>query len=104
MVEISEIEFNKKRLKYCKEVDKIVPELKRDLKGKETITMSRKDFVKKVGPTYGSLNSRYCLFDKDIIFTDVETVDNPICIIRARTPEDFLPHTVKEYVEREIIH
>jgi hypothetical protein len=66
--------------------------------------MARKDFVQKVGPTYGSFSSRYCLFDKGIIFTDVETVDEPVCIIRARTPEDFLPPTVKEYVERRIIH
>lgn len=104
MVEINETEFNKMRHKYCKTIEKIVPELKRELKGKETITMVRKDFAKKVGPTYGSWSARYCLFDKGIIIHDVEKVDEPVCIIRARTPEDFLPHTVKEYIERRIIH
>lgn len=104
MLETNDTEFNKRRLKYCKAIEKIVPELKKELKEKETITMARKDFAKKVGPTYGSWSARYCLFGEGIIINDVEKIDEPVCIIRARTPEDFLPLTLKKYVEHRIYH
>lgn len=45
-------ERRKKLAEYCDAIDKIVPELHRELREKNTITISKKDLAKKMGPVF----------------------------------------------------
>ena len=97
-------ESEKRRLQYCNAIEKIAPQLQKDIKEKNTITMSKKDLAKKMGPEFETKydiywGAKYCLFEKGIIVTATKRDHEPAIIMRSRTPDDMLPPTLKRYME-----
>lgn len=91
----------KQRLEYCNAIDKIATSLQREIKEKNTITMSTKDLAKKMGmsgrpDTSIFWGAKYCLFEKGIIVTSSKKTD---LILRPRTPDDKLSPTLKRWFE-----
>lgn len=92
-----------KLLESCNAIEKIVPELKIKIKEKDAITMSTKDLMEKIGPAFEPRDiywkARYCLFNNDIIITSTKKDHEPAVLMRSRTPDDKLPHSLNRYIE-----
>ncbi len=113
MVEIVEhygkVEFErirKKREKFFRDLKKIVPKLKKEIEEKNTISMSPKDLIGKMGLIYRLKyrsrstteiywDSKYCLW-KEGIYVDIRKKELQM---RTRAPNDVLPETLKRYYE-----
>lgn len=81
---------------FCNAIEKIVPELQREIKEKDTITMSAKDLAEKIGmprknDTSIYWGAKYCLFNKGIIVTSTKKDHDRALLLRSRTPDDKLP-------------
>lgn len=97
---------------FCNDLKKIVPKLKKEIEEKNTISMSPKDLIGKMGPIYRLKyrsrsttgiywNSKYCLWNEGIQ-VDIRKKDHEKELqMRTRIPEDVLPQTLKMYYERK---
>ena len=86
------------REEFCNTIGKIVPELQKEIKEKNTITIPIKDLAKKMGPKYESRNptsfywaAKLCLWDKGIHIEPKRKDHEKALLIRTRTPEDKMP-------------
>lgn len=102
--------ITKNREEFCNDLKKIVPKLKKEIEDKNTISMSPKDLIGKMGlinrlkyrskhTTSIYWNSKYCLW-KDGIYVEIRKKDHEKELqMRTITPKDVLPETLKMYYE-----
>lgn len=104
--------ITKNREEFCSDLKKIVPKLKKEIEEKNTISMSPKDLIGKMGlinrlkyrskhTTSIYWNSKYCLWNEGI-YVNIRKKDHEKELqMRTRTPKDVLPETLKMYYERK---
>lgn len=92
----------KRRLEFCNIIGKIVPELKKEIKDKNTISMTTEELVKKLGLPFESRHdeliywrTRDCIFDKGIVVNSKRDHELTL-LMRNRTSKDKLPGPPKE--------
>ena len=104
--------IKKKREEFCSDLKKVVPKLKKEIEEKNTISMGPKDLIGKMGliyrlkyrskhPTSIYWNSKYCLW-KEGIYVAIRKKDHEKELqMRARTPKDVLPQTLKDVLREK---
>ena len=93
-------ERKKKLIEYCNAIEKIAPGLQKELREKNTITMSKKDLAKKMGPAFEKKydiywGARYCLFNNGIIANAMKKDHEPTIVMRPKTPDDYFEEMVR---------
>lgn len=99
--------LEERRIEFCNTVDKIVPELKKEIKEKNTISMTMEELSEKIGLSPLSRLSEIglywrtkdCLFDKGI-FVSTKRDHELTLLMRSRTPKDKLPISLEQHRER----
>ncbi len=104
MKEEKRAEFRRSFLKYkgqtpfCKDLKKIVPELKKEIEMKNIISMTPEDLRHKVDLKYRSRqipnifwDAKYCLWNEGIVIESSKMDHESIVQLRARTPADKEP-------------
>ncbi len=88
----------KNKEEFCRTIGRFVPELHKEIKEKNIITIPIKDLAKKMGPKYESKNptsfywaTKLCLWDSNIYVEPRRKDHEKALLIRARTPEDKMP-------------
>lgn len=104
--------ITKNRKEFCSDLKKIVPKLKKEIEEKNTISMSPKDLIGKMGlinrlkyrskhTTSIYWNLKYCLWNEGI-YVGIRKKDHEKELqMRTRTSKDVLPTTLKMYYERK---
>jgi hypothetical protein len=91
--------------KYCKAIEKIISELKKDIDTNSDMRLhiKLKDFAKKMGPEFEKLQSKSlywavkpCLFDEDIVIATGRIDREDSIILRRRNSQDTLPRSLAE--------
>lgn len=102
MVDRRLTEREQRREKFCRMIEKSIPELKKEIAEKKEILVAPEDLRKKLGlevsyirhPTSIYWDAKYCLWKDGIVVTSRKT-DGKMTVIRARIPEDELPTELK---------
>lgn len=91
-----------RRAKFCNELKKIVPKLKKEIEEKNTISMTPEKLRDMMELQYRSKHpmtiywdTKYCLWNEGIIVESKKTDHKSIIEMRTRTPEDELPKELK---------